>query len=89
MADDWRVTATLHDEGQAQRAIRSLRDRKLQDDVRRRLAQRVAVSADSSHMFLYAATGEAAREAERVVRAVLAGQQLPVSEVACPRIVRR
>lgn len=77
MADDWRVTATLQDAGQAQRALRSLRDRKLQDDVRRRLGQRVAVSADNAHMFLYAATGDAAREAERVVREVFAEQQIP------------
>jgi hypothetical protein len=77
MADDWRVTATLHDAGQAQRAIRSLRDRKLQDDVRRRLGRLVAVSSDKSHMFLYAASGDAAYEAERVVRELFAEQQLP------------
>jgi hypothetical protein len=77
MADDWRVTATLRDAGQAQRAIQSLRDRKLQDDVRRRLGRLVAVSADKSHMFLYAASGDAAREAEKVVREVFAEQQLP------------
>jgi len=77
MADDWRVTVTLHGDGHAQRVARSLRDHELQDDVRRRLGQRVAVSADSSRIFLYADTGHAAREAERVVRDVLSEHQLP------------
>lgn len=77
MADDWRVTVTLHDGGHAQRVVRSLRDHELQDDVRRRLGQGVAVSADSSRIFLYAGTADAAREAERVVREVLGEQQLP------------
>lgn len=77
MAEDWRVTATLHDAAQAQRAILSLRDHELQNDVHRRLGQGVAVSADSSRVFLYTDTGDAAREAERVVREMLAKQQMP------------
>jgi hypothetical protein len=77
MADDWRVTVTLHDGGQARRAVRALRGHELQGDVRRRLGHGVAVSADSSRIFLYAGTADAAREAERVVREVLGEQQLP------------
>lgn len=75
MADDWRVTATLHDEGQIRQTVRSLRDRESRATVPR-LGQRVAVSADRSHIFLYAGTEDAGHEAERVVREVLADQQL-------------
>ena len=44
--------------------------------MRRRLGQRVAVSADGPTVFLYAGTEDAAREAERVVREILAQRQL-------------
>ena len=76
MADDWRVTVTFGDAAQARRAAQSVRDREVADDVRGRLGHRVAVSADGPRLFLYAATGDAAREAEQVVRDVLAGLQL-------------
>ncbi len=76
MADDWRVTVTFHEEAHAGRAQSSLHDHEAEDDVRRRLAHRVAVSADGPRVFLYAGTENAAREADRVVREVLAQHDL-------------
>ena len=72
MADDWRVTVTLHEEAHAGRALSSLHEHEAEDDLRRRLAHRVAVSTDGPSIFLYAGTENAAREADRVVREVLA-----------------
>jgi hypothetical protein len=53
-----------------------MRDHRVENDVRRRLGDRVAVSADGPSVFLYAGTEDAAREADRVVREVLARRQL-------------
>jgi hypothetical protein len=74
--DDWRVTVTLHEDGGVQRALQAVHEHEIEDDVRRRLGQRIAVSADGPRVFLYAGTEEAAREADRVVRDVLARRQL-------------
>jgi len=74
--DDWRVTVTLHDEAHVGRALQSLREHEVEDDTRHRLGHRVAVSADGPRVFLYAGTEDAAREADRVVRQVLAGRGL-------------
>jgi hypothetical protein len=74
--DDWRVTVTLHDEANAQRAVESVREHEVEDDVRRRIGHRIAVSADGPKVFLYAGTEDAARAADRVVREVLAKRQL-------------
>ena len=77
MADnDWRVTVTLHDQAHAGRALRSLREHEVEDDVRRQLGHRVAVSADGSRVFLYAGTETSAREADRVVREVMAQRNI-------------
>jgi hypothetical protein len=74
--DDWRVTVTLHDEAHVGRALRSLREHEVEDDVRRRLGHRVAVAADGPRMFVYAGTEGAAREADKVVRQVMAQRGL-------------
>ena len=77
MADnDWRVTVTLHDQAHAGRALQSLREHEVKDDVRRRLGHRVAVSADGSCVFLYAGTEIASREADRVVREIMAQRNI-------------
>jgi hypothetical protein len=73
---DWRVTVTLHDAAHAQRAVQSVREHEVADDAAARLGRRIAVSADGARVFLYAGTENAAREAGRVVREVLAQQQL-------------
>jgi hypothetical protein len=74
--DDWRVTVTLHDEAHVGRALQSLREHEVEDDVRRRLGHRVAVSADGPRVFVYAGTQDAAREADQVVRQVMAQRGL-------------
>lgn len=76
MADDWRVTVTFSDAAHVEKAVLSVREHEVEDDVRHRLGQRVVVSADGPNVYLYAGTEDAAREAERVVREVLATHQL-------------
>ena len=76
MADDWRVTITFRDEADVQQAVRSVREHEVEDDVRGRLGHRVAMSVDGPAVFLYAGSEDTAREADRVVREVLAQHQL-------------
>lgn len=77
MADeDWRVTVTLRDENNVQQAVQSVREHEVERDVRSRLGDRVAVSADGPSVYLYADTEDAAHEADRVVRDVLAQRGL-------------
>jgi hypothetical protein len=70
--DDWRVTATLHDQAGSGHAAQSVLDHEAAGDVRRQLGHRVAVSADGDRLFLYAGSEDAAREADMIVRGVLA-----------------
>jgi hypothetical protein len=74
--DDWRVTITFGDPDQARRAARAVHEHHVEDDVRRRLGGRVAVSASGPAVFVYADAEDAAREAERVVREVLVQHQI-------------
>jgi len=74
--DDWRVTVTLHNQQDSGRAVDSLREHQVEADVRRQLGQHVTVSADGPTIFLYAGAEDAARQAERVVREVMAQHQL-------------
>ena len=77
MADeDWRVTVALSDETNVQQTVQSVREHEVADDVRQRLGDRVAVSADGPNIFLYATTEAAAREADRVVRDILKQRQV-------------
>ena len=85
MVDDWRVTVTFSDAARAREVARVLRGHQPGDDVRDRLGGSVAVSADGPAVFLYAATEEAAREADRVVREILARHQLTAAGFALDR----
>ncbi|SRR6266567_1712153 len=76
MADDWRVTVRLPDEPPAARLLQALHEHQVEDDVRQRLGHRIAVSASDSQVFLYAASRDAAQEAERVMREVVAARNL-------------
>lgn len=76
MADDWRVTVAFRDEADVQRAVQSVREHEVEGDVLSGLAHRVVMSVDGPTVFLYAGTEGTAREADRVVREVLAQQQL-------------
>jgi len=81
VANDWRVTVTLHDTSGVGQAMQALRDHEVEDDVRRRLGHRVAVSAEGACIFLYAGTEDAAREADRVARELTAQRGLPADFV--------
>jgi len=71
MSEDWRVTATLEDDfGHGLAAV--LREHVLEDEVGAFVGDRVAVSADNTHLFLYTDTRLAAERARQVVTAVLA-----------------
>jgi hypothetical protein len=72
VANDWRVTVTLHDTDNAGRVLESVREHEAEDDARRRLGGTVAVSADGPSIFLYAGSENAAREADRVARELTA-----------------
>ena len=71
-SSDWRVTISLADEAHAEQARRSFSEREVEDDVRLRLGRNIAVGAGGSRIYLYAGTENAAREAEKVARDVLA-----------------
>ena len=76
VAEDWRVTVKLNEQGLAERVAGYLHEQEVEQDVRKRLGDRVAVSAGDSNVFLYADTESAAREADRVVHRVLADRGL-------------
>jgi hypothetical protein len=69
---DWRVEVELDDEEHGYSLGERLRALDLDDEARERLGERVIVSRDGSRLFLYAATAEQAREAERVIREEIA-----------------
>jgi len=72
VSDDWRVTVTLPDAEAAESMQRALADA----EAERGLGDRVAVSRDEAHVFLYADTSAHAHEAERVVRELAAADGL-------------
>ena len=84
MADDWRVTATLHEESLVERLLDRLHRQEVGDEVVERLGRRVAVSTGPSHVFLYADSESAARESERILRELCAAHDLD-AEVAVHR----
>jgi hypothetical protein len=67
MADDWRVTATLPDEGFVERLLDRFRRHDVEDEVIARLGGRVVVSSGPGTVFVYADSKGAAREAERLL----------------------
>jgi len=67
MADDWRVTATLHQPGHAEQLVDRLQRHRVGDEVVARLGGRVAVSTGDSQVFIYADSEGAAHEAIRIV----------------------
>ena len=74
--DEFRVEVELDDEGHGLSLGERLRAVDLDDEARERLGSRVIVTRDGSHLFLYANTRESCAEAERVVRELLAEDQL-------------
>jgi len=76
MSDEWRVEVELGEEGHGLTLGERLRALSLDDEARERLGHRVMVTRDGSHLFLYAGTETAAREAERVARELVASEGL-------------
>jgi hypothetical protein len=74
MAEEWRVEVDLEDEQHGLTLSERLRSLDLDDEARKRLGDRVIVSRDGSRMFLYAATEDQAREAERVAGDLVAAE---------------
>jgi len=72
--DDWRVTVALPAEEHSGRVIASLAETEVEKDVRTALGERIVVGGgdDPGVVYLYTGTREAAREAERVVRGIVA-----------------
>ena len=76
MADEWRVEVELGEEAQGLHLGGRLRSLELDDEARERLGEGVIVTRDGSRLYLYADSEEIAREAERVVRDLLAAEGL-------------
>jgi hypothetical protein len=74
--DEFRVEVELDDERHGYSLGERLRAVRLDDDARERLGREVIVTRDGSKLFLYAADEQHAREAERVVRALVAAEGL-------------
>jgi hypothetical protein len=68
VAEDWRVTATLHEHGHVAQLLIGIKEHGIESETRHRLGGQVAVSGEGSHVFVYASSEAAAREAERIVR---------------------
>jgi hypothetical protein len=68
--DEWRVEVDLEDEEHGFALGERIRALDLDEEARKRLGGTVTVTRDGPHMFLYATSEEAAREAERVAREV-------------------
>jgi hypothetical protein len=76
MADEWRVEVDLHDREGGYPLGERLRALDLDDDVRERLGERVIVTRDGARLYVYTESETAVLEAERVVREVLAEDEL-------------
>lgn len=74
--EEFRVEVELSDDEHHLTLSERLRAIDLDDEARERLGSRVIVTRDGSHLFLYAATKASCEEAERVVREVLAEDEL-------------
>jgi hypothetical protein len=76
MTDEWRVEVDLEDQQHGLTLGERLRSLDLDDEARERLGDRVVVTRDGAKLFLYAASEQEAREAERVARDLVAAEGL-------------
>ena len=74
--DEFRVEVELDDDQHHLTLAERFRAMDLDDEARERLGSRVIVTRDGSHLFLYANTQASCEEAERVVRELLAADEL-------------
>jgi hypothetical protein len=76
MAEEFRVEVDLEDPEHGHATERRIRALDLDEDARERLGSSVMVTRDGSRVFLYAVSESQAREAERVVRGLVAADAL-------------
>ena len=76
MAEEYRVEVELEDSEHGYSTEARIRAFDLDDDARERLGSTVMVTRDESWVFLYASNEAAAREAERVMRELVASDEL-------------
>jgi hypothetical protein len=76
VAEEFRVEVQLEDPGHGYSTEARIRALDLDDDARERLGSKVMVTRDESRIFLYATSDAQAREAERVVRELVAADEL-------------
>lgn len=81
MADDFRVEVDLDDDSHGYPLRERLRALNLDDDARGRLGEHVVVTRDGPRLFAYTSTEAEAREAERVVRDLVADEGLTAAVV--------
>ena len=84
MPEDFRVEVDLNDEAHGYSLRERLRALDLDDHARERLGKNVVVTRDGSRLFVYAATEEQVREAERVVRELVDEDEL-TADIAVTR----
>jgi hypothetical protein len=79
-ADEFRVEVDLHESlhGKIGERLRTL---DLDDEVEERLGDRVIVTRDGAKLFVYTQSADAAKEAERVVKDVLAEEGIEEADV--------
>ncbi len=77
--EEFRVEVELDDDEHHLSLNERLRAVDLDDEARDRLGSRVIVTRDGSHLFLYAQNRESCEEAERVVRDLIAEDELTAS----------
>jgi len=74
--DDWRIEVELDDEEHGYSVAERLRAMDLDDNARNRLGNRAIVTRDGSKLFVYTRTGTEAAEAARLMRKLLAADDL-------------
>lgn len=74
--EEFRVEVELDDDDHHMSLADRLRSADLDDEARERLGSQVVVTRDGPHLFLYATTQKSCEEAERVVRELIAEDEL-------------
>lgn len=82
--EEFRVEVELDDADRGLSLGERLRAFDLDDEARERLGGRAIVTRDGSHLFVYTASRDASREAERVIRELLDADEL-TAEVKATR----
>ena len=82
--DEWRVEIDLADEAHGFGLGERFRAHDLDDQARKRLGQRIVVTRDGPHVFLYAGDEAGAQEAEQVARELVEADDLS-AEIAVTR----